>query len=99
MGFIPSLRSLSLQALAVLSTVIQPSDASPQIAAWWTARGPQLLIQNLTTLSIQYSACNSNGTPIYPYEEPNVLPTLSAYRPKNNTALTGVGWWTGKTTM
>jgi hypothetical protein len=99
MGFILSLRSLSMHILAALVITAQLSDASPAVAAWWTQIGPQLVVQNLTTLAIQYSACNSNGTPIYPVDHPNVLPTVNAVSPKNNTALSGVGWWTGNTTM
>jgi hypothetical protein len=98
MGFLPSLRSLSLQVLAALVITAQLSDASPAIAAWWTYNGahngPQLIVQNLTTLAIQYSACNSTGTPIYPVDQPNVLPIVDAFKPKNNTALSGVA--TGK---
>jgi hypothetical protein len=81
---------LSLQVLAALVITAQLSDASPAIAAWWKDNGPQLLVQNLTTLAIQYSACNSIDTPIYPVDQPNVLPIVDAFKPKNNTALSGV---------
>jgi len=95
MGFTSSSRSLFLQILTVFVATTQRSAASPAIATWWTERGPQLAVQNLSTLAIQYSACNSNGTPIYPVDQPFVLPTLTGYDPRNGTALTGVGWWDG----
>ncbi|KAB5546882.1 hypothetical protein GE09DRAFT_1129000 [Coniochaeta sp. 2T2.1] len=98
MGSIPSFRSLSVQILTFVLVAAQTTTASPQIAAWWTEKGPQILVQNLTTLNIQYSSCNSNGTPIYPVDQPNILATGSKFKPKNNTALTGVGWWDTRTT-
>ena len=93
-----SFRPLSRQILTFMLIAAQTTAASSQIAAWWTQQGPQILVQNLTTLDIQYSSCNSNGTPIYPVEQPNILGVGSKFKPKNNTALTGVGWWDDKTT-
>jgi hypothetical protein len=99
MAFLPSFRTVSVQALVAVLAIVQPSGASPSIAAWWTDKAPQVMVQNETTGAIQYSYCNSNGTPIYPVDPPNVLPVGSAFKPRNGTALSGVGWWDGNTTI
>lgn len=99
MAFLSSFRTVSVQALVAVLAIAQPSDASPSIAAWWTPNAPQVMVQNETTGAIQYSYCNSNGTPIYPVDPPNVLPVGAAFKPRNGTALTGVGWWDGNTTV
>ncbi|KAK3370393.1 hypothetical protein B0H63DRAFT_315488 [Podospora didyma] len=60
------------------------------MTAWWTDIGPSFALQNLTTGEIQYSACNSNNTPLYP-NPPNILSTR--YKAKINTSLAGTGWY------
>ncbi|KAL1871982.1 hypothetical protein VTK73DRAFT_1812 [Phialemonium thermophilum] len=97
MALLSELKASSL-ALLILLLSAQKVQAGSSLAAWWTTIGPQLLVQNLTTGLIQYSYCNSNNTPIYPYEGDDVLSLPVVIKAKNGTSLAGTGWWDGKTT-
>ncbi|KAJ9155273.1 Protein crumbs 3 [Pleurostoma richardsiae] len=90
-----SFRSLPAQLVPLLLGAVQTCSAG-RLAAWWTDIGPQVLVQNTSTTAIMYSMCNSNNTPIFPTDPPNLL-SLS-YQPRNGTAVAGVGWWDTKTT-
>ncbi|KAI5465083.1 hypothetical protein BGZ63DRAFT_349714 [Mariannaea sp. PMI_226] len=61
------------------------------ICAFWTQRGVQIAIQNSTTGEIHYSNCNGDGHPIFPVDQPNILP--AHITPRNGTALAATGWW------
>ncbi|KAK0726932.1 hypothetical protein B0T26DRAFT_747320 [Lasiosphaeria miniovina] len=66
------------------------------MSGWWTDVGPSFAVQNLTTGLLQYSTCNSNNTPLYPLDPPNVF--LTKYSPKNGTSLAATGWFDKTTT-
>ncbi|KAF4991840.1 hypothetical protein FGRMN_7558 [Fusarium graminum] len=69
---------------------VQPSY-SYGLYAFATDRTTQVGIQDPSTGKIYYSSCNSEDTPIFPLDEPNVLDTENT--PRNGTALAGAGWW------
>jgi hypothetical protein len=69
---------------------IQPCY-SYALYAYATERTTQVGIQDPSTGDIFYSNCNSEDTPIFPLDEPNVLETDN--KPRNGTALAAAGWW------
>ncbi|KAH6949182.1 hypothetical protein DER45DRAFT_513460 [Fusarium avenaceum] len=69
---------------------IQPTYSSA-LYAFATDRTTQVGIQDPATGKIYYSSCNSEDTPIFPLDKPNVLDTDN--KPRNGTALAGAGWW------
>lgn len=77
-----------LASLAAMSLV--PSVASADSIAAWFAEGlmaPQILMYEQDKGKIFYSLCNSNGTPIFPYDDAH---TLELYdKPMKNTTITG----------
>ncbi|KAI8712544.1 hypothetical protein NCS52_01352800 [Fusarium sp. LHS14.1] len=64
---------------------------SSNLYAFYTQRSIQVAAQDPDTGKILYSNCNSLGDPVFPVENPNVLPTFSS--PRNGTALAAAGWW------
>ncbi|PKS06065.1 hypothetical protein jhhlp_007899 [Lomentospora prolificans] len=66
------------------------------MTAWWPNTGVQVLVQDPESLDLHYSYCNQGYKVVFPIEEPLKLPVKS--KPRNGTALTGAGWWDGKTT-
>ncbi|KAK0655789.1 hypothetical protein B0T16DRAFT_302194, partial [Cercophora newfieldiana] len=82
-------------AFLLLAAAISPSQAA--IASWLTGIGPQIILQNLTTGAIRHSPCNSFNTAYYSHTEAYELPLT--YKPKYETALAGVGYWTEITTI
>ncbi|KAK4453349.1 hypothetical protein QBC34DRAFT_203237 [Podospora aff. communis PSN243] len=82
-------------ALLLLAAAVSPSQAA--IAAWWNGIGPQIILQNSTTGAIRHSPCNSFGTAYYSHTDGSELPLT--YKPKNGTALAGVGYWNEITTI
>ncbi len=91
-----SLPSLLAQVLLLLVAV---ESCSATITAWWVSgpqtSGPQF-IRSSPSGVLTYSMCNVNNTPIFPDNPPLQLPVVS--QPKNNTALSGQGWWDSTTT-
>ncbi|KAK0633101.1 hypothetical protein B0T14DRAFT_505848 [Immersiella caudata] len=85
----------SSTALLLLAAAVSPSQAA--IAAWWNGIGPQIILQNTTTGAIRHSPCNSFGTAYYSHSDGSELPLT--YKPKNGTALAGVGYWNEITTI
>lgn len=85
--------TLVAQALVLVAMVLTPVSAAADkaIAAWWTDIGPQVMIANWTTGQIESSYCNSKDTPVWPVDKPNIL-SLDR-QPRNNTPLTGTGWY------
>ncbi|CAG2001901.1 unnamed protein product [Fusarium graminearum] len=81
---------LMLPWLLLLVAWVQPSYSSA-LYAYATDRTTQVGIQDTATGKIFYSNCNSEDTPIFPLDKPNVLDTENT--PRNGTALAGVGWW------
>ncbi|KAH7179018.1 uncharacterized protein B0J16DRAFT_374140 [Fusarium flagelliforme] len=79
-----------LSWLLFLVAWIQPCYSSA-LYAYATDRTTQVGIQDPATGQIYYSNCNSEDTPIFPLDKPNVLETDNT--PRNGTALAGVGWW------
>lgn len=74
-----------------LLTLGGSSACEAAIAAWWTAVGPQVMLQNTSTGLLRYSACNSYDTPLYSYDDASFFST--GPQPKHGTALSGVGWY------
>jgi hypothetical protein len=74
----------------LLAAWVQPSYSSA-LYAYATDRTTQVGIQDISTGNIYYSNCNSEDTPIFPLDKPNVLDTENT--PRNGTALAAVGWW------
>ncbi|EEU36979.1 uncharacterized protein NECHADRAFT_52084 [Fusarium vanettenii 77-13-4] len=66
---------------------------SSNLYAFYTQRSIQAAAQDPDTGRILYSNCNSLDEPVFPVENPNVLPTFSS--PQNGTALAAAGWWDG----
>jgi hypothetical protein len=87
--------SVALTLLLLLDSALAVNNGfSYGIAAWSTDIGEQVMIANYSTNQIQYSYCNSFGSPVYPVDSPNVLPLQ---RPINDHAsIVGAGWWTKK---
>src|SRR4051794_3888444 len=54
-------------------------------------------IHNTTTGAVRHSPCNSFGTAYYSHTDSSEVPLT--YKPKNGTALAGVGYWNEKTTI
>ncbi|KAH7231209.1 hypothetical protein BKA59DRAFT_409480 [Fusarium tricinctum] len=69
---------------------IQPCY-SHSLYAYATDRTTQVGIQDPSTGEIWYSNCNSEDTPIFPLDKPNILKTDN--KPRNGTALAAAGWW------
>ncbi|KAF5012588.1 hypothetical protein FDECE_1355 [Fusarium decemcellulare] len=65
--------------------------AGAGLYAYNTDRTVQVAAQDPESGDIWYSNCNSETTPIFPLDKPNVLPVKSKAR--NGTALTAAGWW------
>ncbi|RBR20143.1 uncharacterized protein FIESC28_05422 [Fusarium coffeatum] len=86
----PHQPKLVLSCLLFLVAWIQPCYSSA-LYAYATDRTTQVGIQDPATGKIYYSNCNSEDTPIFPLDKPNVLET--DHKPRNGTALAGVGWW------
>jgi len=84
-----------LSTTLLLAAVVSPSQAA--IAAWWNGIGPQIILQNTTTGAIRHSPCNSFTNAYYSHVDGSELPL--SYKPKNGTALAGVGYWNELTTM
>ncbi|CEI63823.1 hypothetical protein FVEN_g9130 [Fusarium venenatum] len=74
----------------LLAAWTQPCHSSA-LYAYATDRTTQVGIQDVSTGKIYYSNCNSEDTPIFPLDKPNVLDTEN--KPRNGTALAAVGWW------
>ena len=66
---------------------------SSNLYAFYTQRSIQVAAQDPDTGKILYSNCNSLNDPMFPVENPNVLPTFSS--PRNGTSLAAAGWWDG----
>lgn len=64
-----------------------------KLYAFYTQRSIQVAAQDPNTGKILYSNCNSLDDPVFPVEDPNMLPTFSS--PRNGTALAAAGWWDG----
>jgi hypothetical protein len=84
---------LGLLLLALLGST--RAAASYSIAAWSTDVGEQVMIANYTTNQIQYSYCNSRGSPVYPVDTPNVLPLQRAIN--DQAPIVGAGWFVHET--
>ena len=82
------LRELPMQ-LVLLATVFQTSQAA--MAAWMTDKGPQVVLQNMTTGDFTFSDCNAGSSAIYSGDPSNSVQLQ--YEPKKGTALAGVGWY------
>ncbi|RSL66557.1 hypothetical protein CEP54_003645 [Fusarium duplospermum] len=92
---VPVMKLLRRQVVATglcLACSIHTASTS-NLYAFYTQRSIQVAAQDPNTTKITYSSCNSLNTPIFPIENPNVLPTFSS--PRNGTALTAAGWWDG----
>ncbi|KAM0197734.1 hypothetical protein ACHAPI_004459 [Fusarium lateritium] len=74
----------------LLAAWVQPSYSSA-LYAYATDRTVQVGAQDPVTGDIYYSNCNSEDTPIFPLDKPNVLDAKQ--RPRNGTALAAAGWW------
>jgi hypothetical protein len=83
-----------LLLLCSMTDLARAMSRTYQIAAWSTDIGEQIMVANYTTNQIQYSYCNSRGSPVYPTDTFN---TLTLQRPLNDHApIVGAGWWTQK---
>ncbi|RGP81390.1 hypothetical protein FLONG3_534 [Fusarium longipes] len=74
----------------LLVAFIQPCY-SHALYAYATDRTTQVGLQDPSTGKIFYSNCNSEDTPIFPLDKPNILETDN--EPRNGTALAAAGWW------
>ncbi|KAM5359609.1 hypothetical protein ACJZ2D_014330 [Fusarium nematophilum] len=83
----PQLVAIFALWLAVLAKPISGSS----VYAFWTDLTIQVGAQDPDTGDIYYSNCNSNSTPIFPVDKPNVLEMRE--KPRNGTALAAAGWW------
>jgi len=75
----------SLGAMSLMPSVV----SADSIAAWFAdgLMAPQILMYEEDKGRIFYSLCNSNGTPIFPYDDEH---TLQLYdKPMKNTTITG----------
>ncbi|KAG5663425.1 hypothetical protein KAF25_001361 [Fusarium avenaceum] len=78
----------------LLVTWVQPSYSSA-LYAYATERTVQVGAQDPVTGKIYYSSCNSEDTPIFPLDKPNILDAKQT--PRNGTALAAAGWWDTQT--
>ncbi|RSL74574.1 hypothetical protein CEP53_000184 [Fusarium sp. AF-6] len=70
------------------------ATSTTSLYAYNTAKGVQVGAQDPKTGEIHYSNCNSEKTPIFPIEKPNVIKV--GLKPRNGTALAAAGWWNGE---
>lgn len=55
--------------------------------------GPGLVMLDDATGDIRYSMCNSNSTPVFPYDDDAFTLDLAQYPPRKDTGLAGAGWY------
>ncbi|KAJ4317340.1 hypothetical protein N0V84_007397 [Fusarium piperis] len=84
------LRHLAVAAATCVALCIESAHTS-NLYAFFTSRGIQVAAQDPDTAEILYSSCNTSDSPIFPLENPNILPTDT--KPRNGTELTAAGWW------
>ncbi|KAI8651190.1 hypothetical protein NCS55_01362400 [Fusarium keratoplasticum] len=70
------------------------ATSTASLYAYSTAKGVQVGAQDPKTGELHYSNCNSEKTPIFPIDKPNVLKV--GLMPRKGTALAAAGWWDGQ---
>lgn len=93
MSMFPRRTSFAMIWLLLVAWV-QPSYSSA-LYAYATERTVQIGAQDPATGKIYYSSCNSEDTPIFPLDKPNILDAKQT--PRNGTALAAAGWWDTQT--
>ncbi|KAF5027600.1 hypothetical protein F66182_270 [Fusarium sp. NRRL 66182] len=78
--------------LGLVFLLVKPATG---LAAWWTwpsdALTPHFAYQDPGSGDILHSSCSSNGTAVFPTDNPHKFPIKT--RPKPATPLVVTGWW------